>query len=298
VFIVKDDVLVSSKEIDLKLFEVLKYAEEYRNMDIQFGVSKVFQQFANFPKAYSESEHALRHSQYFNFGQIIYYEDIEDVEKKNIIIKGSDLTELDYQMKYGDEASIRRLLENLLLPYSGEKNVVVDFSLFNIKLVNVLIDFSSSLSVNLNDVLEGGLIESMPNDKHISEYINFVIEVVMKIRDKNVKSQVNKTERIIEDATIYIEHNFTDSALSLEVVSEHLNISISYLSMLFSKMKGISFNKYLIRVRMEKAKELLKFTNEKIINIAGMCGYKEVYYFSHSFKKYTSVSPKEFRNNV
>ena len=119
----------------------------------------------------------------------------------------------------------------------------------------------------------------------------------MKIRNLNVKSQVNKTERIIEDAIVYIEHNFTDSTLSLEVVSEHLNISISYLSMLFSKMKNISFNKYLIKVRMEKAMELLKFSSEKIVNIARMCGYKEVYYFSHSFKKYTSVSPKEFRNN-
>lgn len=297
VFIVKDDVLVNSREIDLKLFEVLKYAEEYRNMDIQFGVSKAFNHFTDFPQAYVESDQALKHSQYFNFGQIIYYEDIEDVEKKNIIIKDSDLTELDYQMKYGDELSIRKLLENLLFPYNDEKNVVVDFQLFNIKVVNVLIDFSSSLNVTLNDVLDGELIEALPNDKHITDYIDYIVNLVMKIRDLNVTSQVNKTEQIIEDATVYIQNNFTDSGLSLEVVSEHLNISISYLSMLFSKKKGISFNKYLIKVRMEKAKELLKFTNEKIVNIAGMCGYKEVYYFSHSFKKYTSISPKEFRNN-
>lgn len=297
VFIVKDDVLVSSREIDLKLFEVLKYAEEYRNMDIQFGVSKVFHDFSNFPLAYVESEQALKHSQYFNLGQIIYYEDIEDIEKKNVIIRDSDLTELNYQLKYGDERSIQRLLENLLHPYYGEKNVVVDFRLFNIKMANVLIDFSSSLNVNLSVVIEGDLLDAIPSHKNMNEYIDFIIGTVMKIRNLNVKSQVNKTERIIEDALVYIEHHFTDSSLSLEVVSEHLNISISYLSMLFSKMKGISFNKYLIKVRMEKAMELLKFTSEKVVNIAGMCGYKEVYYFSHSFKKHTSLSPKEFRNN-
>jgi len=297
VFIVRAKVLISSREIDLKLFEVLKYAEEYRNMYIQFGVSKVFHDFLDFPQAYFESQQSLKHSQYFNLGQIIYYEDIEDIEKKNIIIKDSDLTELNYQLKYGEEDSIRRLIENLLHPYSGEKNVVVDFRLFNIKMANALIDFSSSLSVHLSDVVEGDFLETIPSHKNINEYIEFIIEIVVKIRNLNVKSQVNKTEQIIEDAVVYIEHNFTDSALSLEVVSEHLNISISYLSMLFSKMKGITFNKYLIKVRMEKAKELLKFTGEKIVNIAGMCGYKEVYYFSHSFKKYTSVSPKEFRNN-
>jgi two-component system response regulator YesN len=67
--------------------------------------------------------------------------------------------------------------------------------------------------------------------------------------------------------------------------------------MLFSKKKGITFNKFLIKVRMEKAKELLKFTDQKVINIATMVGYNEVYYFSHSFKKYTGLTPREFRTN-
>jgi two-component system response regulator YesN len=49
---------------------------------------------------------------------------------------------------------------------------------------------------------------------------------------------------------------------------------------------------------MEKAKELLRFSKEKIVNIAKMVGYNEVYYFSHSFKKYEGVSPKEFRTNA
>ena len=108
---------------------------------------------------------------------------------------------------------------------------------------------------------------------------------------------MNKTEKLIEDAIKYIEENYSDPSISLESVSEYLNISVSYLSMLLSKLKGISFNKYLVKVRMEKAKELLKFTLEKVVNVATLCGYNEVYYFSHSFKKYTGMSPKEFRNN-
>jgi two-component system, response regulator YesN len=77
-----------------------------------------------------------------------------------------------------------------------------------------------------------------------------------------------------------------------------LNISVSYLSMLLKKQKGVTFNKELIKYRMEKAKELLRFSQEKIVNIAKMVGYNEVYYFSHSFKKYEGVSPKEFRTNA
>ena len=48
---------------------------------------------------------------------------------------------------------------------------------------------------------------------------------------------------------------------------------------------------------MEKAKELLKFSTVKIYEIATLVGYNDVYYFSYSFKKYTTFSPKEYRND-
>ena len=77
-----------------------------------------------------------------------------------------------------------------------------------------------------------------------------------------------------------------------------MGISVSYLSLLFKKEKQSTFVKYLTSVRLEKAKEYLSLTNEKIIDIAGKCGYNEVYYFSHSFKKYTGVSPKKYREDL
>lgn len=95
---------------------------------------------------------------------------------------------------------------------------------------------------------------------------------------------MDKTERIVEEVYSYIENNYTDSNISLETITNELNISVSYLSMLLKKQKGVTFNKELIKYRMEKAKELLRFSKEKIVNIAKIVGYNEVYYFSHSFK--------------
>ena len=84
----------------------------------------------------------------------------------------------------------------------------------------------------------------------------------------------------------------------MERVCDELGISVSYMSLLFKKEKETTFVKYLTSVRMEKAKEILKLTGDKIIDIAGQCGYNEVYYFSHSFKKYTGMSPKKYREEV
>jgi two-component system response regulator YesN len=86
--------------------------------------------------------------------------------------------------------------------------------------------------------------------------------------------------------------------LGMDVICDHLNISVSYLSTLFKKHLDTSFNKELVRIRMEKAKDLLRFSTKKIYEIAQEVGYNDVYYFSHSFKKYSSKTPKDFRNEA
>ncbi len=81
----------------------------------------------------------------------------------------------------------------------------------------------------------------------------------------------------------------------MENVCEELGISVSYMSLLFKKDKDTTFVKYLTKVRIEKAQELLKLTGDRIVEIAEQCGFNDVYYFSHCFKKYMGVSPKKYR---
>jgi two-component system, response regulator YesN len=129
----------------------------------------------------------------------------------------------------------------------------------------------------------------------VSALFDFAKDILFQLRARLIETNLSRTETILRDALAYVDHNYSDPTLSLNKVCEHLDISISYLSMLMKREKETTFNKYVVSVRMEKAKELLKRTNHKIIEIATMCGYNEVYYFSHSFKKYTGVSPKQYR---
>lgn len=298
VFVLQDDIINTANVLDLNLFEILKYAEEYRDMVIRIGISKVFHEFVDFPNAYTESMHALRHSKYFNMGNIIYFNEIESIETKTMIINETDLSELDNRLKFGDKHEIRDIITRVFDDFELAKNVALDHRLFSIKLVNLIIDFAASLNVKISDVSDGDILSNFTKISDKNEFVEYFMQTVMKIRELNVQTQINKTDLIIENAIKYIDDHYNDPSLSLEEVSEYLNISVSYLSMLLRKVKRITFSKYLVKVRMEKAKELLKFTNEKVINISVVCGYNEVYYFSHSFKKYTGMSPKEFRNNV
>ncbi|MBN2604678.1 MAG: response regulator [Bacilli bacterium] len=305
-FLVADGVIVTAmdntfdirKEIDLELFEIIKYAEQYGNIKLRIGVSRLFEDFRNFPLSFKEADEALKYSKYFNMGQIIYSNEIQAKEKKHIVIDESLITTFEYSMKYGTQKEVEDALKDMMKFTKNEnKDYILDHQLLVINLVNSILNFTISIGIDISEIDDGNILEKMLSFSNPSELLIWIKQLIFKLRDLNLKSQSNKTDVLIEDAVKYIELNYHDTSISLESVSDYLNISVSYLSMLFSKKKGITFNKFLIKVRMEKAKEMLKFTDQKVINIATMVGYNEVYYFSHSFKKYTGLTPREFRAN-
>ncbi len=92
----------------------------------------------------------------------------------------------------------------------------------------------------------------------------------------------------------YIRKNFTQP-LTLEEVSAATGFSVSYFSTLFKKETGDGFNKYLTRVRMEEARNLLRETRQPIADICRRVGYVDIKHFTHTFKQETGLTPSEFR---
>ncbi len=68
-----------------------------------------------------------------------------------------------------------------------------------------------------------------------------------------------------------------------------------YLGRLFKNEMGISFHGYCLRLRLEKAENLLLNTSDKVIDVALECGFDNISYFNRTFKKQYGVSPMEYR---
>lgn len=97
--------------------------------------------------------------------------------------------------------------------------------------------------------------------------------------------------RIAQD---YIQKNI-HRQISLEEVASRACISAGYLSTLFKEKTGEGFSDYIIRMRMDKARELLCSSNQTIAEIAEAVGYADYRHFSKVFQKIMGVKPTVYR---
>ena len=86
-----------------------------------------------------------------------------------------------------------------------------------------------------------------------------------------------------------------EDSLSVKDISAHVFLSASYVCTFFKNETGQTLNQYLTEYRMEKAKQLLKNGRFKISDISSRVGYSDGNYFGKSFKKYSGLSPSEYR---
>ena len=103
-----------------------------------------------------------------------------------------------------------------------------------------------------------------------------------------------KGNEITKKAIRFISQNFAHN-LTLDMVAEHVHLNPAYFSTLFKQSTGSSFKEYLNMVRIEESKRLLANTDYSIIDISLATGFEDQSYFSKVFKKYTGLTPKQYR---
>ena len=105
----------------------------------------------------------------------------------------------------------------------------------------------------------------------------------------------DKDNQYVRSAIQYIATGFNRS-LTLNEVAQYVKLSPNYFSTLFHDTTGISFSKYLNRVRVEESKRLLLSSDYTLAEIAVAVGFPDQSYFSKVFKKETNITPGMFRN--
>lgn len=108
-------------------------------------------------------------------------------------------------------------------------------------------------------------------------------------------SSTGSSQDIIDSTVDYILEHISSPELSVNEIAEKNYLSLSYLSRIFKKAKGISISQFIIRERMELAAQLLSESGNTVSNIALEVGYNNYPYFTSTFKKYWGVTPSQYR---
>lgn len=114
------------------------------------------------------------------------------------------------------------------------------------------------------------------------------------ILQKIIERKSQEAARPIRESKKYINENYMRS-ISLEEVSSIAGFNPTYFSSLFKKETGTTFMEYLLEIRLNKAKELLKETNLSVAAICERVGYTDLKHFQKIFKREMEVSPNQYR---
>ncbi len=126
----------------------------------------------------------------------------------------------------------------------------------------------------------------------IKSSIEALIVAVNKIEEIG-SAQGCKDERMIEIMN-YIQANYID--ITLDDLAEHFFLSKPYISKYIKEKSGMTFGDLVKKIRMKKARALLKSSSMTVENIALTVGYQNVEHFNRLFKKAYDMTPMQFRN--
>ncbi len=110
----------------------------------------------------------------------------------------------------------------------------------------------------------------------------------------NKKQMTQKTSGYVERCCDYINKHYREK-IYLDDIADRLGISSSYLSRLFVQEKGVKLQDYIVQLRVDRAVNLLMFSNESLSAIGDYVNFPSQSYFGKVFKKYKGMTPKEYR---
>ena len=198
-----------------------------------------------------------------------------------------------------DKAGIQKFLNNQSQEISNhftDKNLLL-LSLFSV--LKEIVDFIKDLGTD-TEAVEAEISQGFCHSDRFSsvdaffQWLAHLCSEFITGIDNSITAYHNQLCGL---AVRYIKANFKDSSICLDDIAAHVNISPSYLSMIFKKIMGENITDMIANLRMEQAKNLLAYTTLPIKEISQNIGYSNQFYFSAIFKKQTGVSPSVYREN-
>lgn len=147
---------------------------------------------------------------------------------------------------------------------------------------------------NFRHLLGFFMIGQTHSSRGVAHYVNDVWMLFRSEADSFFRSGETVRDTLMKDAKIWIER-YAYTNIQMRSVANIFGIHPVQFTRRFQNVFGLLPSRYLLSIRMEKAKALLVQTDDTLDHIARQCGYDNGYYFSRMFTKYARMNPSKFR---
>lgn len=201
------------------------------------------------------------------------------------------LTMLKSKHYDGAKDEIRRIID---INFNNKEPKPAAVNLFFMSLINTMTRAVAEIETNNNEKLYShiNVLLAINEPKHLYDGI-------AKLIDEMADAVVNEQDVDIhfkEKVSRFIEENFTDLNINLDMIAEYMNVNSSYLSRKFKKQFREGILEYIYKMRIEKAKEYL-VDGETVSKTASLVGFSTERAFVRAFIKYIGVTPSQYKKS-
>lgn len=281
-----------SKEMLEEVMQMmLKIGKSYSN-DYVVACSDYHTDFSEGASAYLEAVNAFDNYLLLDNSKVIRFSEVSQKEYVSILPE-SYLQRLKQAIRGGDQNAAEITVKDICNKLNREKVSLYSFRIFYNDVIHILLSEWKDDKAQFNDFYN---VFTLSQCQNLQEFGELLCEICNKIIVYNAGKTVS-VSGIVENAIAYMKENYHNSELTMNALADYLDVSSVTLSVEFKNEMDIRPSDYLANLRMEKAKELLKAGDMKIREISLAVGYEDDRVFLRRFKKYTGMTPGEYRNS-
>ncbi|MFC0211506.1 response regulator [Paenibacillus chartarius] len=291
----------SEREFDLAAYDKLcVMVKKYLKFTITVGIGATHTGYAGIQMSYKEALLALQNKFVLGGDRMLEYEKHREAGS-NIGFYPTEIQEaLLLGLRSHDEAKVQNGLEQVAR-YIREQRLSLDYAyVIYMGLISLCLSYVTEAGHHIGDVFGEGFApyNEIRKQETLDDAYRWVNELYAKTVKATSSGRMTRARQIADAAKSYIETSFGNPELGVESVAQHLYINSSYLRSVFKKEAGTTVGDYIVGVRLQKAKELIRTGQIKLADIAEMVGYNDPGYFSKSFKKHFGMTPSEYEHTM
>lgn len=284
----------STLQLSKQIKQIQRLFHEYYRLSFTIAISHPGK-MKDVHQLYREANNCLTKRFYLGAGSVITTDDMKIYDKH--LDKQFNYEDFIFSLRSGDVAAVRAFINHFFQHIKKEN---MDIALAKSYCLELLMVIMRHVSQDNYHIFFQHLL-SFHEFQTLTEMKMFILLLATEVTKEHDQHVKHTHHQVIQKVLRYLDENIHDEQLTLtKVASEVVYMNPDYLGRLFKKEMGENFSSYLMKIRINKAIDLINQSKSvKIFEVADQVGFSNnPKYFGQVFKKYIGVTPTEYKQEM